>query len=99
MIGILINKIRNKIITLLNLGLSKDAIKKMRRGLPTFSLALGIILLTYMNVTGFRLVIFSGGGNTTMPTNNLWIVGLCAASIFFLILLLFYRKAIKNKNF
>ena len=93
MIGILINNVLKKIIAFLNQSLPKEAIKIMKQRFPTFALVIGIILIMYMNIIGFRFVIFSGIGNTILPTNNLWITGLSAVSIFFLILLLFYRKA------
>ena len=97
MVGILINEILKKILTFLNRSVSKVAIKMMKQSLPLFALVIGIILILYMNITGFRFVIFSGIGNAIVPSNNLWITGLFAVSIFFLILLLFYRKA-KNST-
>jgi len=93
LIGILLNKVLIKICSLLKLNAPKETLKKIKQRIPTVTLVMCIILLIYMNITGSRLVVFSGTGNTTIPTIDLGITGPSAVSVFFLILLLFYRKA------
>jgi hypothetical protein len=93
LIGILINKAFKKILTLINRTPPKDIFIKLKRHYPTFAFVVCILLLVFMNLTGFRFVLFSGVGNTTIPTTHLWITGTFAVSSFGLVLLLFYRKA------
>ena len=98
LIGILINKAFKKLLTLINRKPPKDLIIKLKGSYPTFAFGLCILLLVFMNLTGFRFEIFPVAGNTPNPTTYLWTTGLVAISSFFIVLILFYRKAGQRKT-
>lgn len=100
-IGILVNKLQEKISSLINSRSYKEKIKRIIKQLPPLAFALCIILLIYMNVIGIRFVITSGVGNST-PIIDFGITDILVVSVFLITLLLFHIRARQkyfNKQF
>ena len=91
LIGMLVNRLLRKISSLIRSN-NTNKIKRAIQKLPPFAFVVCIIFLVYMNITGVRFAIAHGAGSTIWAT-DLGITGPFALSIFFVILMLFYRRA------
>lgn len=60
---------------------------------PTVAFTLCVLLLLYMNVTGFRFVLPGTQQAVTVSITNLWIIGVFAVGIFGFFLVLFQLRA------
>ncbi|MCJ7609841.1 hypothetical protein MUP00_09280 [Candidatus Bathyarchaeota archaeon] len=100
LIGMLLSRLVEKVCSILKLEAEKDRIRRIViRMLPTVSLVLSIVLLVYMNLTGFRFVIDATTvtmGSSTQAI-NLEILAPFALSFFIAILALLLRKAGKAR--
>ena len=97
LIGILVNRLLGKISSVMRSKNLKEKIKRTVQKLPPFAFIVCIIFLLYMNITGVRFAISPGTGSTTWAI-DLGITGPFALSIFFVILMLFYRRAKQRKT-
>lgn len=92
LMGMLVNRLLGKISSLINSKNMKEKIKRTIRELPPFAFVACIMLVVYMNVTGVRFVIEPSVGGATFAI-DLGITGPFALSVFFVILMLFHRRA------
>ena len=97
LIGMLVNRLLGKISSFMHLKNKKEKTKRIIQKLPPFAFILCIILLLYMNITGVRFAIAPNAGSATWAI-NLGITGPFALSVFFVILVLFYRRARQRKT-
>ena len=97
LIGMLVNRLFGKISSLLHSKNMKEKMNRIIQKFPPFALVVCIVLLLYMNITGFRFVIATGTGNVTGAT-DLSITGPFAVSVFFVFLMLFYIRTKQRKT-
>ena len=97
LIGMLFNRLLGKISSVIHSKNLKEKIKGTIQKLPPYAFIVCIILLVYMNITGIRFAIAPGPGSATWAI-DLGITGPFALSIFFVVLMLFYRRAKQRKT-
>jgi len=96
LIGMLFSRLFEK----LKLAADQERMRRFVRRLPTFALVLCVMLLVYMNLTGFRFVInaATGTAGSTTQVMDLEILAPFALSFFVAILALFRWKARRGKG-
>jgi hypothetical protein len=92
-IVMLLCKTVKKILSFLKTEKTSDGNCKLLR-FPTLAFIMCIILLIYMNVTGFRFII-PGTQEAKVSMSNLWIASVFAVSFFTFFILLFHIRAKK----
>lgn len=97
LIGMLVNRLIGKISSMMHSKNTKEKMKRNIQKLPPFAFVLCVMILLYMNITGVRFAIAPGAGSATW-TIGLGITGPFALSVFFVILMLFYRRARQRKT-
>ena len=97
LIGMLVNRFLGKIFSLIISKNLKEKIKRTIQKLPPYAFVACIILLLYMNITGVRFAIPPSAGSATWAI-DLGITGPFTLSVFFVILVLFFRRARQRKT-
>lgn len=92
LIGMLIWKLLKKTFAMMKLG-RKEILKRMRWRFPTFAFIICIVLLIFMNTSGFRFITFVGPTINPVLTNNFWIITIIATGVLLTVILLLNRKA------
>ena len=93
-IAIILSKIVQKILAFLKKASMSDKPSTLLK-FPTLAFILCVILLMYMNITGFRPVV-PGSQQVAVPisaSSYLWILSVFAASFFTVFMLLFHFRA------
>ena len=85
-------ELAKRVVYFLKKGLTIDERPALLTRIPTFTFAVVVVFLIFMNVTGFRFVI-PGIQETSVSLGNLWILGLFSVSFFMLIMILFHIRA------